>query len=341
MSDSSDPPTDAAADAVGSAVEPLDPVVTVDPVATVEGVAALKTPRLRWMLGVFAVAGLILHLAVQQVHLPVSLRDKLAGLRPTAGEDVVILGTCLASQELNAERIAEAWQGGSVYTLGTEGTGPMDWALGVRNVLPAGVEHVVIAFVSGDLQNALPPYESRTPELMRARDLPEVWETCPQDRDAQTHCRIGLGLLWAWAPYRYRGFVSANIWKWWGAVNPAEQTTIGGLRAIRGQQASYKPTPKQALVWLGRLADATHAYGATLTLVQMPVRSDSGGTAALGDRDFPGLATVLAGRGAGFSPLPAMPAALFEDDRHVRAEGADLLSASLGEWLKKGEFEPY
>lgn len=307
-----------------------------------------RTPRLRWMLLTLALGGLLLQLAIGRVKLPVSLAGAMDEVQTSEGVDVVILGTCLAEQELDERRIAAAWGGGAVHGLGTAGTGPMDWALAVRNRMPAGVEHVVVAFVTGDLQNALAPWESRTPELMRLRDLPEVWETCDAggavadkanspEIEPRLRCRIELTLLRGWPAYRYRGFVSATVWKWWGAEAQAAQSTIGGqpLPAQSARTAPAQPSAAEALKWTGRLIEASKAAGATVTFMQMPVRRDANQDFASGDPAFQDLGRFLRERGAGYTALPTVPAKDFEDDRHVKPEGSEILSDSIGAWMRE------
>ncbi len=252
----------------------------------------------------------------------------MGALNPGDGADVVILGTCLASQELNDRAVATAWGKGEVHGLGMAGTGPMDWALAVRNLLPDGVERIVVAFVPGDLQNAVPPHESRTTELMTVADLPDVWMSCPTG--SRTHCGTELALSFAWPAYRYRGFVAAKIWASVGASAPP--LPPAGPRA---PIAAVPPSPEDALAWIARLTDAAHDHDAAIDFVQMPVRADANRTVASQDPGLPGLKAVLSDHGAGFAQLPSLPAAMFTDEHHVAPEGADQLSAELGAWLRE------
>ncbi len=304
-----------------------------------------RTPRLRWMIAVFALGLVLLHQAIRLVPLPPSLADTIARVHATPGDDVVILGTCLASQELSEKRMEAAWGGGAVDGLGMAGTGPMDWALAVKNELPAGIEHVVVAFVAGDLQNGVPPWESRTPELMRATDVPAVWESCdsrlrPGSGSAAENairCRVDVTLLYALPAYRYRGFVAAEVWNWLGAQTLGGEKTIGG-RAKAGSLDDLRltaPTPAEALRWLERLADAARARGVTLTFLQMPVRADASVGFIAADPNFPALPADLKSRGATYHALPTINADLFEDEHHVRPEGSDALSDAVGAWLKQ------
>ncbi|MSP56289.1 MAG: hypothetical protein EXR69_11910 [Myxococcales bacterium] len=87
-------------------------------------------------------------------------------------------------------------------------------------------------------------------------------------------------------------------------------------------------------MWTGRLIEASAAAGATITFMQMPVRKDANQSFASGDPAFQDLGRFIRERGGGYTALPTVPLTHFEDDRHVKPAGAELLSDSVGAWMK-------
>lgn len=235
--------------------------------------------------------------------------------------NLVILGTCLPEQHINAD-LVEARLGGGwvVHNLGNQATSTLDWQLTFRNGLPLDrVDGLVIATGARDLTALIRPWESRVLDLATWRDLPDLSRYVCADAE----CTTDLALRTVSKTWRYRARIANRVWKFLGAL------TSGGANMpppVAGQ------TEKAAMAYLARLLADAKAHDIPTWLLPLPTQhvSDERATAAYHAAVDP----VLADGGAKTLAVPNLDARYFTDDAHLTREGTRLLSEAFATALR-------
>jgi hypothetical protein len=233
-----------------------------------------------------------------------------------AGQNLVILGTCLPEQHIRKEQLATDL-GVPVYNLGVQATNPLDWHLAFKNALPTDrVGALLVAYGSMGIETTVSPYESRVMELARAEDLPEILgQVCDT-----SECRSDLVLRWAWPTWRYRARIGNRLWKGLGAWS---------LQAP--EQGAMRDYSAAALHFLDRLLATAEARAVPVWMLRLPSRD---GEVIRDEGTARAEADAFTRHGARTLELGALPTQMFEDDAHLTRAGSEELTRRLAAELK-------
>ena len=198
------------------------------------------------LLGVLAGLEAVVGLAYQP---PTPMRDKLEaylGSR-TDARDLLILGTCLPEQTIQAEVLERELGDVKVHNLATQASSSLLWYLVVNGHLPddGRVAGILIPYGTDDLTTLMDPAESQVMDLARLGDLPMlVGMACPT-----TDCAIDMGLRKLSRAYRYRGKLAKQVWAGLGIESADDGTSsLEGVTGGFDPHATFQggpPTPGQ------------------------------------------------------------------------------------------------
>lgn len=232
-----------------------------------------------------------------------------------ADRNLVILGTCLPAQHIQAHRLQANLDGWVVHNLGQEATNSLDWYLAYANELPASrVDAVIVAYGEHDLLTRISPWESRVLDLARWGDVPTLASHACDRPD----CRTDLAMRKASVLWRNRIRLSNRLWLALGALPREAPLTPPVGEDLDGPR-----------YYLDALVASVRAHGTPLWFLPLPRRPEPGRPPPPVDTEARGVERIR---------LEGLVERDFEGETHLTEAGAArltvALAAALGPRLK-------
>lgn len=260
--------------------------------------------------------------------------------------NIVVFGTCLGERFLDAAALtSEGEPDWRVWNLSAAATGPIDWALVVRNRLDSRADVIVFLLTDGELAAHALAWESQVMDVASWSDLPDILTTtCGGGAD----CNVDYGARFLLHTVRYRERIGNRAWAALGAGKASRAPPPPGLGGTPGAKtaglgvpsgpgtaggappstdgpapappdriaAAYADTQSSSF-WLERaFADAREA-GIPTAVLALPRLSGSYDRRALTT-----LERLARAGGATWTPPFTLASADYEDPAHPNADGA-------------------
>ena len=159
---------------------------------------------------------------------PTPMQDKLEeyAASRTDARDLIILGTCLPEQTIQAEVLERQLGDVEVHNLATRASSSLIWYLVVNGHLPdEGVAGILIPYGTDDLTTLMDPSESQVMDLARFADLPQLFEmACPT-----SDCALDMTLRKLSHAYRNRAKLAKQVWAALGIEDDDGETGVEGV----------------------------------------------------------------------------------------------------------------
>ncbi len=176
------------------------------------------------LLGVLVALEAVVGVAYQP---PTPMQDKLDAYESsrTDARDLLILGTCLPEQTIQAPVLERELGDVEVHNLASQASSSLIWYLVVNGHLPddGQVAGILIPYGTDDLTTLMNPAESQVMDLARLVDLPMLMRLACATPD----CALDMGLRKLSHAYRYRGKLAKQVWSGLG-IEGGESGEDGG-----------------------------------------------------------------------------------------------------------------